>query len=135
VRVLVVDDYPGVAEISCLMLRLLGNEAMPALDGRDAITKLIEFSPEVVILDIGLPDRIGYDVARELRSYPGGDALHIAALTGWDQPEDRVRSVAAGIDQHFVKPACTAKFREILSAAKARTGRKGRTGPLMPSTC
>jgi DNA-binding response OmpR family regulator len=135
VRVLVVDDYPGVAEISCVMLRLLGNEAIPALNGREAITKLIEFSPEVVILDIGLPDRIGYDVARELRSYPGGDDLHIAALTGWDLPEDRVRSVAAGIDQHFVKPACTAKFREILHAAKARSERRTRTGQPMPRAC
>ncbi len=119
-RVLVVDDYPGVAEISCVMLRLLGHVAMPALNGRDAVVKVREFDPQIVILDIGLPDRNGYDVARELRADPRGDALHIAALTGWDQPEDRMRSVASGIDQHFIKPACTNKFREILRAAEAR---------------
>jgi DNA-binding response OmpR family regulator len=102
------------------MLRLLGHEALPALNGRDALVKVQEFTPQVIILDIGLPDRSGYEVARELRAAPSGGNLHIAALTGWDQPEDRVRSKAAGIDQHFVKPACTAKFREILSAADSR---------------
>jgi CheY-like chemotaxis protein len=118
--VLVVDDYPGVAEISCVMLRLLGHEATPVTSGYEALEKVREVDPDVVILDIGLPDCNGYEVARALRASSHGDRLHIAALTGWDQPEDRAKSAAVGIDQHFAKPACTQTFREILRAGNAR---------------
>ncbi|MGE0869228.1 MAG: response regulator [Kofleriaceae bacterium] len=128
-RVLVVDDYPGVAEISCVMLRILGHDAIPATSGVEALARARDFEPDIVILDIGLPDRNGYDVARALRAAPRGNALHIAVLTGWNQPEDRNHASSAGVDQHFVKPACTAKFQQILDAGKAK-----RFPPTAPAT-
>ncbi|MGE3458038.1 MAG: response regulator [Kofleriaceae bacterium] len=119
-RVLVVVDYPGVAEISCVMHRILGHDANPATSGFEALARARDFDPDIVILDIGLPDRNGYEVARALRDQPRGNALHIAVLTGWNQPEDRSHAQAAGVDQHFVKPACTTKFQQILDAGKAK---------------
>ena len=119
-RVLVVDDYPGAAEISCMLLEILGHEARHVLTGRDALACAAQFFPDVVILDIGLPDISGYDVARALRESPQGKDVYIAALTGWGQPEDRGRAVAAGIDQHFTKPASADKLRLMLAAAAKR---------------
>ena len=117
VRVLIVDDYPDAAEISCMLLEMLGHECRAANTGQDALDEASRFEPRVVILDIGLPDMTGYEVARLLRLRADGKPLHIAALTGWGQPADRVRAFAAGIDQHIVKPADGDKLRSILLAA------------------
>ena len=73
-----------------------------------------------MILDIGLPDISGYEVARTLRASPDTEHAYIVALTGWGQPEDRVRAAAAGIDQHFTKPASADKLRQMLAAAAKR---------------
>lgn len=116
-RILVVDDYPTAAEVACVLLRLLGHETRAALTGRDALAQAETFHPDAVILDIGLPDLSGYEVARALRASPHGHDVFIAALTGWDQPEDRQKSAAAGFDLHVLKPASAEKLVEIVRLA------------------
>ena len=117
-RILVVDDYPGAAQASCMLLEAMGHEVQSALDGTTALTLAVTFAPEVVILDIGLPDASGYDIARQLRSLPRRP--FIVAMTGWGTVRDRVQSLAAGIDEHVVKPASMEKLTAIIEAAKRK---------------
>lgn len=123
-RVLVVDDYPGSAQASCLLLAMLGHEAHAASCGADALAVAAEFQPDIVILDIGLPDVSGYQVARELR-LRGGKRPYIAAMTGWGTTSDRVQSLAAGIDLHLIKPADVDKVRLIITNALEHLGARG----------
>ena len=113
-QVLVVDDYPDAAALLCDLLGLLGCTCRAALSGEEALSIAREQRPELVILDIGLPDLSGYEVAPRLRALLAPDSVRIAALTGWGQPTDRARSAAAGFDQHVVKPPTLAKLKLIL---------------------
>jgi len=88
--------------------------------GRAALAMLEAEPPDVVLLDLGLPDVSGYEVARELRRRAGRRPLHIAAVTGSSHPDDRARTHAAGFDQHLVKPADAAKLRHVLYIADLR---------------
>ncbi len=116
-RVLIVDDFPDSAEVSAMLLELFGHECRTAITGQDALTQAAAFDPDIVILDIGLPDISGYDVARTLRAQARDRPLYLAAVTGWGQPEDRVRALAAGFDLHVLKPTDGAKIQSILSLA------------------
>ncbi len=116
-RILIVDDYPGAAESTLLLLELLGHECKTALDGQSALAAFASFDAEIVILDIGLPALSGYEVAREMRARPGAKRVFIAALTGWSAAEDRIRSMAAGIDMHVQKPPTRAILEKIVSTA------------------
>jgi CheY-like chemotaxis protein len=73
------------------------------------------FAPDVVLLDIGLPDTDGYEVARRLRGLPGCTAITLVALTGYGQPEDRERALAAGFEAHLVKPVDLAALAQMLA--------------------
>ena len=119
-RVLVVDDYPDSAETASMLLMLYGHECRTATTGKSALDQAAAFDPDIVILDIGLPDMSGYEVARALRARPGGNWLYLAAVTGWGQPQDREQAFAAGFDQHVVKPTNSAKVLEILRLAADR---------------
>jgi len=118
-RLLVVDDYPGAAEVACTLLRLLGHESIAATTGEQALELAATFEPEIVVLDLGLPDVNGYEVARALRQRPGKRPF-IAVMTGWASPDDRVKSLAAGIDIHVLKPASTDNLEKIIAAARRR---------------
>jgi len=117
VRVLIVDDYPDSAETSAMLLELFGHECRTAVTGQDALAQAASFDPDIVILDIGLPDISGYEVARALRAQARDRPLYLAAVTGWGQPEDRVRALAAGFDLHVLKPTDGAKIQDILRLA------------------
>lgn len=119
-RVLVVDDYPDSAETTCTLLSLLGHDCRYAVCGKDALTQAAQFEPDVVILDIGLPDVSGFDLARQIRAQLAGKPLYLAAVTGWGQAEDRVRAFDAGFDQHFVKPADRTTLAAIMELADQR---------------
>ena len=103
-RVLVVDDNRDSADSMAILLRAMGHEVEKAYDGPAALELAARQRPEVVLLDIGLPGMDGYEVARALRSAPGGADLTLIAVTGYGQEEDRVRSLEAGFDRHLVKP-------------------------------
>lgn len=120
-RVLVVDDHPDTAEAACMLLANLGHLCTPVRTGAAAIDEAERFKPDIVILDIGLPDLSGYEVARELRSRYG-QAIYLCAFTGWGQGDDRLRSISAGFDQHVMKPANAAALREVIANAEQRRG-------------
>lgn len=113
-RILVVDDYPSTASITCTLLTMYGHECRAADSGARALVEAQAFEPDIVILDIGLPDISGYDVARELRRMAAGRPLYVAAMTGWGQPQDRAVAFAAGFDHHVLKPADAGKLKDIL---------------------
>jgi PAS domain S-box-containing protein len=112
-RVLVVDDNPDAAETLAELLRMLGNEVLVAHDGTDALACAPRFKPDVVLLDIGLPDVNGYDVARQLRHVPGMRQPRLIALTGWGQHEDKRRAAEAGFDDHWTKPVDPLRLQEL----------------------
>lgn len=118
-RILVVDDHPDNARMVALLLTLRGHTCRTALNGTEALAVFAEFSPEIAILDIGLPDISGYELATALRER-AGSAIFLAALTGWGQYEDRAKAFAAGFDQHLVKPVDGEKLLGIVSEAEAR---------------
>lgn len=103
-RVLVVDDNIDAAQTLSQLLSLVGHEVEVAYSGSQAIDITQSFLPEVVFLDIGLPDISGYDVARSLRALPEIPAFTMVALTGYGQEKDRQDALAAGFDEHFTKP-------------------------------
>ena len=105
VRVLVVDDNIDAGESIALILRQLGAEVRVLSNGISALEAFEEFAPAVAILDIGMPGMNGYEVARRIRSRPGGATVRLLALTGWGQEDDRRRAREAGFDHPLVKPA------------------------------
>lgn len=103
-RILVVDDNPDITSGMQMLLEILGHQARVAHDGTTALRLAIEFRPDLVLLDLGLPQMDGFEVARELRKQPGGSAIQIIAVSGWGDEASRARSAAAGFDQHWLKP-------------------------------
>jgi signal transduction histidine kinase len=118
-RVLVVDDNRDSAESLADLIRLWGHEAHVAHDGADALERMAECDPEVVLLDIGLPGIDGYQVARRLRELQRGAGLTLIALTGLGRQEDRRRAREAGFDVHLTKPVDPDALRDWLARAPA----------------
>ena len=103
-RILLVDDNVDAVEALAELLELGGHEVALAHDCAQALERVAHFSPELAILDIGLPEVDGYGVARALRERLGERSPVFVALTGFGQGEDRSRSEAEGFQRHFVKP-------------------------------
>jgi CheY-like chemotaxis protein len=103
-RVLVIDDNRDAADALAMWVELVGSDVRTAYTAGDGLALASEFRPDVVLLDIGLPDLSGYEVARLLRARPETSGAFLVATTGWGQPEDRRRSAEAGFDHHLVKP-------------------------------
>ena len=119
-KVLVVDDNVDAAESLAALLQIEGHEARIAHEGDSALRLAPEFRPHVVFLDIGMPGKDGYQVAREMRGLPGMHDAVLVALTGWGALEDRVRSRSAGFDHHLTKPASLASVEALLAEIAAR---------------
>lgn len=103
-RVLIVDDNVDAATSLAMLLNFQGHEAEAVYNGKDALERLGTFTPEVALLDIGLPEMDGYELARRLRAMPQLKGVRLVALTGYGQADDRGRAIAAGFDDHLVKP-------------------------------
>ncbi|HWP11443.1 MAG TPA: ATP-binding protein, partial [Ramlibacter sp.] len=114
-RVLVVDDNVDAAESLAELLDLAGHATRVAHDGDQALLAAHEFRPEVVFLDIGMPGKDGYEVAKALRGKPETRQAVLVALTGWGAKDDRDRSRSAGFDHHLTKPAGMAAVEGLLS--------------------
>jgi PAS domain S-box-containing protein len=113
-RILVVDDNVDAATTLGELLSALGHEVMVRFDGKSALADGPAFGPEVLVLDIGLPDIDGYELARRLRSEPATAGARYLALTGYGQAHDRTLARAAGFDHHFVKPVDIAALQAML---------------------
>ena len=118
-RVLVVDDNVDAAESAAALLSIWGHEVRTVHDGLSVLRQVEAFRPDIVLLDIGLPGKSGYDVARELRAQPASPVRLIAAMTGYGQAEDRQRSAEAGFDVHLTKPLDLEQLRDLLVSGRA----------------
>jgi PAS domain S-box-containing protein len=120
-KILVVDDSRDAADICATLLELSGHRVQTAYSGRRALELAEEFHPQLFLLDIGLPDIDGYQLARSIRAMPWGQTAQLVAITGWGQEEDRRRAAEVGFDHHLTKPvAAEALDRLLRSLASER---------------
>jgi CheY-like chemotaxis protein len=117
-RILVVDDNEDAADSLTMVLQLDGHEVASAYNAEDALVIAPAFRPEVALLDVGLPRMDGYELAARLRKLPGFERVHLVALTGYGQPGDRERALAAGFDSHLVKPADYSALQAIIERVR-----------------
>ncbi len=117
-RVLVVDDNVDLAATTATLLRSLGHDVHFCHDGRAALRLLDEVQPEVMLVDIGMPEMSGHDVARTVRQRPDCDDLLLVAMTGYGQAEDRRRTRESGFNVHLVKPVGLPALEELLRSAR-----------------
>jgi signal transduction histidine kinase/DNA-binding response OmpR family regulator len=121
-RVLIVDDNVDAAETLAMMLELLGQQTRQAHEGNGALQAAIEYRPELVFMDIGLPGLSGHEVAARMRKELGMTDTYIVALSGYGTEEDRRKSLYAGFDSHLVKPLDPTTLPSILAEAERRRG-------------
>jgi PAS domain S-box-containing protein len=117
IRVLVVDDNHDAGDSLGEILSMLGADVRVARGGQEALEIFPAFTPRVVLLDIGMPDMNGYEVARAIRSRWPDQPSVLVALTGWGQEDDRRRAREAGFNHHLVKPADIDKLQDLLQSA------------------
>jgi CheY-like chemotaxis protein/anti-sigma regulatory factor (Ser/Thr protein kinase) len=115
-RILVVDDNLDALESLSRLVARMGNEVCQAHDGLEAIEAARTFRPEIVLMDLGMPNLNGYEAARRMRNEPWGRDINLVATTGWGQEEDRRRTAEAGFDSHLVKPIEMTALRAVLES-------------------
>ena len=103
-RILVIEDNVDAAESLSMLLEMKGHTTRNAHDGKSGVKIAEEFNPEVILLDIGLPDINGYQVAQQIRQQVWGKKIFLIAVTGWGQDKDKELAKNAGFDQHLTKP-------------------------------
>ena len=103
-RILVIDDNRDAAETFAELLKLNGHDVQTVNGGQQALGLVSSFVPQVILLDLGMPEMDGYETARQLRNLPQCRDAVIIALTGYGQEESRIKSTAAGFDHHLIKP-------------------------------
>ena len=115
-RILVVDDNEDAAEVTAILLRLEGHEVAVAHSGAAAIEQIPTALPDILLLDIGLPEMDGYELARHLRNLPETRDAVFIALTGYGRPDDRQNARDAGYDHHLVKPIEPEELLALIAA-------------------
>lgn len=118
-RVLIVDDNQDAAEMLSESLLAMGYVTRVAYDGAGALAIATGFDPQLALLDIGLPEMDGYELARRLRGEPGLDRIRLVAITGYGQDSDRARAREAGFDAHLVKPATVEHLDSLIRTLTA----------------
>jgi CheY-like chemotaxis protein len=115
-KVVVVDDNRDAAESCAMLLELSGHHVQTAYNGRRALEVVASFRPHAILLDIGLPDITGYELAKQIRATPGGHGAVLIAVTGWGQEADRRRAFDAGFNHHLTKPIEPEKVEWLLQS-------------------
>ncbi|MGH8258658.1 MAG: PAS domain S-box protein [Steroidobacteraceae bacterium] len=123
-QVLIVDDNDDAATSLAALLSVQGHRAEAVRSAKDALARLETFRPDVMLLDIGLPEMNGYELAKRLRSRPELKGLRLIAVTGYGQADDRQRALAAGFDDHLVKPVDLQALERALAGVPADQGRE-----------
>ena len=114
-RVLIVEDNVDAAESLSMLLELLGHEVHIETNGASALEAIRATDFQAVLIDIGLPDMDGYEVARQIRMLPGSRTRLLVALTGYGQEEDKRLALSAGFDQHLIKPVDVEHLQNLLT--------------------
>jgi CheY-like chemotaxis protein len=122
-RVLIVDDNVDAANSLSMLLAFRGHETQVAYGAKEALSLIETFLPHVGLLDIGLPEMNGYELATRLRAMPRLNGLRLVALTGYGQAEDSQRAHAAGFNDHLVKPVDLAALERALAGLPALPAR------------
>jgi signal transduction histidine kinase/ActR/RegA family two-component response regulator len=115
-RILVVDDNADSAEMMRVILESAGHQVEVANDGPGALSVVEGFSPEIALLDIGLPVMDGYELGKRLHATTNAASCRLIALTGYGQAHDRAQSKASGFEAHFVKPVDTRHLLELIAS-------------------
>jgi CheY-like chemotaxis protein len=116
-RVLIVDDNEDVTEMLSMMASSLGHEVRAATNGEAGLVLAATFRPDIVLLDLSMPDPDGFAVATRLRAMTPCAAVHLIALTGWEHAGLEERTAAAGFDRLCRKPVTRVELRELLGLA------------------
>jgi CheY-like chemotaxis protein len=114
--VLVVDDNVDMASSLAILLRESGHDVQTAYDGPGALEAVRKFRPDVALLDVGLPELDGFEVAKRIRQQPILKKVVLVAMTGYGKESDRQRSQEAGFDHYLIKPTKFEKVQEILAS-------------------
>ncbi len=131
-RILIVDDNVDSATSLRLLLQRQGHEVRQAHDGLAGLAAAEEFRPDVLLLDIGLPEMNGYELARRIRAQPWGKDATLIALTGWSQDDVRGRTLEAGFDIHLIKPVDAAELMRLMKTLPLRRRQRGDLEPTSP---
>jgi two-component system, chemotaxis family, CheB/CheR fusion protein len=115
-KILVVDDSRDAADTCAILLELSGHHVQTAYTGQRALELAESFRPHVLLLDIGLPDFDGYQLAKKIRATPWGRGTVLIAVTGWGQEADRRRAFEAGFDQHLTKPIAAETVESLIQS-------------------
>jgi CheY-like chemotaxis protein len=118
VSILIVEDIVDTRNILRRLLSLDGHDVREAGDGHMGLAALLSNPPDVALVDVGLPGLTGYEVARIARKNPALDRVRLVALTGYGRPEDHDAVLAAGFDEHLVKPVNPADLAKVLTPRK-----------------
>jgi PAS domain S-box-containing protein len=118
--VLIVDDNVDAAQILAMYIEAVGHRATVWHSPGKALAYAATQPPNVCVLDIGLPEFDGHELARRLRALPGMADVPLVAVSGYGQAHDRERALAAGFDRHFVKPVMAADILDVLDGVMAR---------------
>ncbi|MEY4668575.1 MAG: hypothetical protein RL518_1274 [Pseudomonadota bacterium] len=114
ISILIVDDNTSGAQTLSMLLELDGYDVSVVNSGQEAIRSFHAQKPSFILLDIGLPDMSGYDVARAIRALPGGERTRILAVTGWGSERDQELAREAGCDLHMTKPVNFDNLEQLL---------------------
>jgi CheY-like chemotaxis protein len=115
VRILIVDDSRDTCESLVILTKLWGHEPRVAHEATEALEAFLDFRPQVVLLDIGLPGTNGWEVGARIRDMDNEGHAILVAVSGHAREEDRERSLRSGFDAHLVKPCSPQKLKELLA--------------------
>ena len=119
--ILVVDDNPFAVDSLARILKIIGYEVTPAYSGQSALEQVAAIRPDLALIDIGMPDLDGYEVARRIRQQGGGPSIILVALTAWARREDQRRANECGFDRHVAKPISLELLQDVLAMLNTET--------------
>lgn len=119
-RVVIIDDNQDAAHTLSMLVQQLGGSARVAHDAASGLAAVQAFQPDIVFLDIGMPEVDGYEACRRIRQQPSGRQIVVVAVTGWGQAQDKQRALDAGFDAHLTKPVDPMALGKVLAVAGGR---------------
>ena len=118
-RVLIVDDNRDAANTMAMLVEQLGGTARTEHNASSGVQAIQEFQPDIVFLDIGMPEMDGYEACRRIRQKPSDRHIVIVAVTGWGQSQDKQRALDAGFDAHLTKPVDPVALARLLAGSES----------------